>query len=299
MNNFGIFMTLTKRNIKLFFKDKGMVFTSLITPLILLVLYVTFLRNVYEESFQSMLNNFEISIDLINASVASQLVSSLLAVSCVTVAFCSNLLMVNDKLNNVLVDFKVTPVKKPIISLAYFFGTLLITLIIAYITLAIGLVYIAFSKWYLGFSDICLLILDTFLVTTFGTALSTLINSFIKTNGQAQAVGTIVSAGYGFICGAYMPIGSFSTTLKNIIMCLPGTYGTSLIRNHFMGCVFEEMEQSIPAEVVEGIKSGIDCNIEFFGNSVSILTMYLVMFSTTLLLIALFILINKMRKEVK
>ena len=38
---------LIKRNIKLFFKDKGMFFTSLITPAILLVLYVTFLGNVY------------------------------------------------------------------------------------------------------------------------------------------------------------------------------------------------------------------------------------------------------------
>ena len=40
------FFALTKRNIKVFFKDKGMFFTSLITPVILLVLYVTFLAKV-------------------------------------------------------------------------------------------------------------------------------------------------------------------------------------------------------------------------------------------------------------
>ena len=44
---------LIRRNTKLYFKDKGMFFTSLITPLILLVLYSTFLGNVYEESFRS------------------------------------------------------------------------------------------------------------------------------------------------------------------------------------------------------------------------------------------------------
>lgn len=38
---------LIRRNTKLYFKDKGMFFTSLITPLILLVLYSTFLSNVY------------------------------------------------------------------------------------------------------------------------------------------------------------------------------------------------------------------------------------------------------------
>ena len=42
-------LMLTKRNIKLFFKDKGMFLTSLITPLILLVLYVSFLKNIYIE----------------------------------------------------------------------------------------------------------------------------------------------------------------------------------------------------------------------------------------------------------
>ena len=46
---------LIKRNTKLYFKDKGMFLTSLITPLILLVLYATFLGNVYEESFRSAL----------------------------------------------------------------------------------------------------------------------------------------------------------------------------------------------------------------------------------------------------
>ena len=36
---------LIKRNTKLYFKDKGMFISSLITPMILLVLYATFLGN--------------------------------------------------------------------------------------------------------------------------------------------------------------------------------------------------------------------------------------------------------------
>ena len=51
----SIAFIIIKRNIKLFFKDKGMFFTSLITPAILLVLYVTFLGNVYRDSFTSNL----------------------------------------------------------------------------------------------------------------------------------------------------------------------------------------------------------------------------------------------------
>ena len=71
------------RNVKLYFKDKGMFFTSLITPMILLVLYGTFLRNVYVDSFRSALEQAGATAPdaLINGCVGGQLITSLLAVS--------------------------------------------------------------------------------------------------------------------------------------------------------------------------------------------------------------------------
>jgi hypothetical protein len=56
------FLLLVKRNMKLFFNDKGMFLTSLITPMILLVLYITFLGNVYRDSLMiSMGENIKVS----------------------------------------------------------------------------------------------------------------------------------------------------------------------------------------------------------------------------------------------
>lgn len=295
------FAILTKRNIKLFFKDKGMFFTSLITPMILLVLYATFLGNVYKDSFNASLpSDFNIDEAIITGTVAGELISSLLAVSCVTVAFCSNLLMVNDKVNKVILDFKITPVKKSTLALSYFIATLLTTLIISYSALGVCLIYVAFKEWYMSFGDILLIMLDCFLLTAFGTAISSVINVFIKTNGQASAVGTVVSAGYGFLCGAYMPISSFSSGLRNTLMFLPGTYGTSLIRNHCLNGVFKEMsEVGFPDEVVENIKSSIDCNLFFFDNKVSMSTMYIVLISSIIVLIGIYVLINILKKKGK
>ena len=92
-----ILMIIIKRNVKLFFKDKGMFFTALITPAILLVLYATFLGNVYRDSFLSSLpETLKVSEKIMDGYVGGQLISSILAVSCVTVAFCSNMLMVQD-----------------------------------------------------------------------------------------------------------------------------------------------------------------------------------------------------------
>ena len=73
---------LIKRNVKLFFKDKGMFFTSLITPAILLILYVTFLGNVYRDNFTSNLPAaLNLSERMIEGLVGGQLISSILAVS--------------------------------------------------------------------------------------------------------------------------------------------------------------------------------------------------------------------------
>lgn len=288
------FFALTKRNIKIFFKDKGMFFTSLITPVILLVLYVTFLAKVYRESFASALpDGFGVPEKLIDGMVGAELITSLLAVSCVTVAFCSNLLMVNDKLSGARKDFLISPAKKSTIAAAYFVGSLLTTLIVTYVATAACLVYVATQGWYMSVCDVFLLLLDVFLITSFGTALSSVVNVFLKTQGQASGVGTIVSAGYGFICGAYMPISSFGKGLQNFISLLPGTYGTALMRNHALRGVYEEMSaQGFPSEVVEAIKDSVDCNIYFFGDKVSTGAMYGVLIGAIVVFVAAYVLIN-------
>lgn len=286
---------LCKRNVKIYFKDKGMLFPSLITPVILLVLYATFLKKVYDDSFRSSLKaaGVTISDSVINGCVGGQLVSSLLAVCCVTVAFCSNLLMIKDKTSGAIKDLTVSPVKPSVLSISYFLSSLLSTLIISAVGTAACLIYLAATGWYLSFADVISLLLNVILLTTFGTALSSCVNFFLSTDGQASAVGTIVSAGYGFICGAYMPLSAFGEGLRNALGFLPGTYGTSLIRNCTLRGVFAEMSASgFPAEVVESIRDSIDCNLYFFGNKVEVWAMYLIMLGSTALLIGLYVLMN-------
>lgn len=290
---------LTKRNIKLFFKDKGMFFSSLITPLILLLLYATFLAKVYRDSFVASLpDGFVLTDSVINATVGGQLLASLLAVSCITVAFCSNLIMIKDKVTGAYKDFAVSPLKSKTISVAYYLGTLFNTLIVCFVALAVGLVYIAITGWYFTFADVLLLILDVVLLTMFGTALSSIINSFLKTQGQMSAVGTIVSSCYGFICGAYMPISNFGVGLQHILSLLPGTYGTAIIKNHSLNGAFGELiKQGVPTNVIEEMKTSLDCNISFFGNNVSMGAMYGILIGTIVVLMGLYVLVNFLKRK--
>ena len=283
---------LIRRNTKLYFKDKGMFFTSLITPMILLVLYSTFLGNVYEDSFRSALEaaGASVSDKLIWGCVGGQLVSSLLAVSCVTVAFCSNLLMVQDKTTGSRQDLTIAPISQSTLSLSYYLSTLCSTLLISLAATAVCLGYLAMVGWFLTAADVAALVLDVVLLVMFGTALSSCVIFPLSTNGQASAVGTIISAGYGFVCGAYMPISSVSEGLQKVISFLPGSYGTSLLRNHALRGVFQEMAtQGFPTEVVEAIRDSVDCNLYFFDHRVELGGMYTVLITSIVVLIGLFI----------
>lgn len=290
---------LTKRNIKLFFKDKGMFLTSLITPVILLVLYATFLGNVYRDTFEMNLPAaINLSDELMNGLVGSQLISSILSVSCVTVAFCANFLMVQDRANGSIKDLRISQVKPSALAVSYYLAALTSTLIICLVATGACLAYVAAVGWYMSIMDVLLLLLDVVLLVLFGTALSSVINFFLTTQGQISAVGTIISSGYGFVCGAYMPISSFNEGVQKVICFLPGTYGTALVRNHAMqGPLAEMLEQGVPEPVVDAMKDALDCNLYFFGERVSTSAMYLILGGTVAVLIGVYVLMHKLRKS--
>ena len=226
--------------------------------------------------------------------------SSLLAVSCITVSFCANMLMVQDKANGTIADIDVTPVKSSYVALGYYIATFIVTFAINLVAMAACLIYISTIGWYFTVTDLLMLVLDIFIMVMFGTALSSLINFFLNSQGQISAVGTVVSSCYGFICGAYMPISQFSEGLQKVISFLPGTYGTILFRNHSMRSALAELAGAgVPEEEIENIKYTLDCNIDLFGNKVSEPTMFAIVIGTVLVVLTAYILLNKYKAPKK
>ena len=182
------FAALFKRDTKLFFKDKGLFFTSLITPLILLVLYTVFLKKVYTDSFLMVIEQIPglvLEDSLIEGLVGGQLLSALLSVCCVTVAFCSNLLMVQDKSSGAYKDLTVSPVKSGTLSLAYYLSCAFSTFVVCFVALVAGLFYLYVTGWYMTLSHILVLVGDVVIMVLFGTSLSSLVICKLTTQGQA------------------------------------------------------------------------------------------------------------------
>lgn len=287
---------LIARNFKLFFKDKGLFFPSLIAPLILLFLFIAFLGNVYRDNIRSALGGFPVSEALVESVAAGWLLSSLLAVCSVTIAFTANAVMVQDKALRQADDIFVSPISRSLVALSYFLSTFFITALICAVALMGGLLYIYIVGWHLTFLDLLKTISDMLLLVLFGTALSSVICHFLKSQGGIAAIQMIVSAAYGFLCGAYIPLGSLVSWLKNLLMFLPGTYGTSLLHLHLMNSAVEAFQgEGIPSEYLDGLRNGFDCSLSFFDHTVPEWSCYLVLALSILVFLAGYIILCNIR----
>lgn len=295
------FFSLVARNTKNYFKNKFTFFMSLLTPLILLVLYVTFLKNVYIQSFEGALKgSIEVSGRITNGLAGAWLMSSVLSVSSVTVAFCSNIIMIDDKMTGVVGDFTVSPVKKTSLALSYFVSNFFVTFLVLMCVMLIGHVYIAAVGWYIPVKDVFLIILDIICGILFGTLLAGVVESFISTQGGLSAVSTFVSSMYGFISGAYMPLSQFAEGLRNTLCLLPGTYGVGIIRNHYMGGYMEELARlGVHPEAIEGLKDGFDANLYLFGKQIPLGGMYAILLGACAVLACAYIAIVVIKSKKK
>ena len=90
-----------------------------------------------------------------------------------------------------------------------------------------------------------------------------------------------------------MPISQFSEGLQRVISFLPGTYGTSLLRNHAMRGVMEAMrDEGVPEAMVTELRDMVDCNLYFFEKSVPAGAMYAVLGGAVVILIGVYVLLN-------
>ena len=252
---------------------------SLLTPLILLVLFATFLRNVYVDSFRAALtsNNFQFENQnrLIEGMAGAWLLSSIVGVSSVTVAFMSNLIMIEDKINSTLNDYLVSPVKPTTLSIAYFVSNFFVTFAVIMCVMLIGHIYLAAVGWYISVGDAFMIIVDCICCILFGTLFAGVVESFVSTQGGLSAVVSLVSSMYGFLCGAFMPISTFSAGLRNVLGLLPGTYSIGILRNHYLGGYVSALaDEGVSVEVLEGIKDSFDANLYLFGHQIPLGAMY-------------------------
>ena len=221
---------LCKRCLKLYFRDKGAVFFSLLAVFIVFGLYVLFLGDVYTDSL-SEIPGAGLLIDCWT-------MAGMIAVASLNTAMGALDTMVQDRETGVRRDFSVTPMKRSSILGGYVGSTFLIGVIMSLITTVLAAFYLLIR----GLDGAAIFtagrlarIFAILLVTTLSNTAMLLLLSCLFSSGKAfSAAGTVVGTLSGFLTGVYLPIGQLPQGVQTLIKLFPTAHGAALLRQELM-----------------------------------------------------------------
>lgn len=258
MNNMRGFLGLTKRNLLLFFKDKQSILFSLLTSMIVLALYLLFLKDTFVNAMDSAINQFPGLSSIIDKNDKDMfanliLLTGILGSAMITVPYNCLITLVKDRENKVDYDILATPLKRGQIILSYFVSAAFSSVILTGIILAVGLATICMhGDIYLEAIDI----LKAFGVVALGsisaTSIFMIVVLFLKSVSASGAFFGLLSAVSGFIIGAYIPISQFSEAIQTICNIFPASQITIVLRNVLINGLLEHMNTTL-----DGVDQGI------------------------------------------
>ena len=245
------FLGLTKRNLLLFFKDKQSILFSLLTSMIVLALYLLFLKDTFVSAMDSAINRFPGLSSLIDKNDKEMfanliLLTGILGSAMITIPYNCLITLVKDRENKVDYDILATPLKRGQIIFSYFVSAALSSAILTSMILAIGLGVIGMQgDIYLETSEIVKAFGVVALGSISATSIFMIVVLFFKSVSASGAFFGMLSAASGFIIGAYIPISQFSESVQTVCNIFPASQITIALRNVLINGLLEHMNTSL------------------------------------------------------
>ena len=249
---------LIKRNLLLFFKDWQSILFSLLTSIIVLVLYLLFLKGTFVSTIQSAMEQYpglasvvtEKDIDMFANLL---LLTGILGSAMISVPFSCITTLVRDRANKVDYDILATPLKRGQIIFDYFVSAVLTSILLNSIILAVGLIGIRMQgNMYLNASQVIKAFSIVALGSISASAIFMIIVLFFKTVSACEAFFGILSAASGFVIGAYIPISQFSNEVQTVCNLFPASQITIMLRNILLNGLLEHINTSL-----QGVDQGM------------------------------------------
>ena len=249
---------LIKRNLLLFFKDWQSILFSLLTSIIVLVLYLLFLKGTFVSAIQSAMEQYPGLASMVpqkNIDMFANLflLSGILGSAMISVPFSCITVLVKDRANKVDYDILATPMKREQIIFAYFVSAVLTSTLLTDIILAVGLIGIRMQgNMYLNASQVVKAFAVVALGSISASAIFMIIVLFFKTVSACEAFFGILSAASGFVIGAYIPISQFSNEVQTVCNLFPASQITIMLRNILLNGLLEHINISL-----QGVDQGM------------------------------------------
>lgn len=232
----------TKRNLLLYFRDKGSVFFSLLSVMIAFLLYIIVFRNLYGGGAIS--SGFDI-----RGITDVWAIGGILAAPTISTPLGALWVYVEDRKRKLYRDFYTAPVARWKITGGYLISSFLIGIIMTCALLVATQIYlVAVGGEIFSFSQI-LAILGVIIISTFsGAGFVLFIVSLFPSNNAYTCCSLVIGTLVGFLTSNYVPIGMLPSSIQSFIKFTPIAHTSALLRQIICMKPMEEILSKFPGD---------------------------------------------------
>lgn len=223
-------LTLTKRNVKLFIRDKATVFFSFLSTLIVVALYFLFIAKIYTAGMDdTQAGGIPMSLDgnAKNFIVYLQMMAGVLVLNSMSLATGVFSTIAKDFEDKRTDSFLLTPAKTHELLLSYFSTGFLVSFGINLFTwiLSFSIIGLATGFW-VAFGTFFMVILVLLIASLISCSIMLLVTTLAKSSTAIGVISGIAGTFCGFLCGIYMPYGNLGEGVKAVGSLLPFSHLT-------------------------------------------------------------------------
>ncbi|MGG0658434.1 ABC transporter permease [Rummeliibacillus pycnus] len=241
-------MSLVSRHTKVFRRERTTVFFSLLSVMIVILLYALFLQKTQLDTISQMV---KVTTD-IKAMVNQWMVAGLLSILAITTTLGAFGIYVRDLETKRAEDFLTMPISRGTLLISYVINAFVIGSVfslIAFIGCEIFLVSSG-AEWvdFLTFLKIIgVLLIAVTLASTFNLLCTLLVESQTAFSTLSTIIGTVI----GFLCGVYVPMGALPDYVQKFMIYFPLSHPTVMLRELFMSDSLDTVFKGVPQAKAE------------------------------------------------
>ena len=227
---------LAKRNVTCYFRDRASVVFSLMAVIIVVMLYLLFLRNMLVSSYPDM--------DGMPQLIDAWVMAGILGIVPVTTSAGSLQTMIEDRTSGRIRDILVTPMSPAQIAGGYIIGTFLVGLSMSGIATSVALLVPSALS---------------------GSIIVYAITSFLRSTGAFSGFFTVVSVLIGFLAGIYMPMGTMPDAMQVVGTLVPASHMAAMFRENLAGDALGSVFSGAPSETLAGFRTDMGFDLGLGG----------------------------------
>ncbi|WP_102692065.1 ABC transporter permease [Rummeliibacillus pycnus] len=224
-------MSLVSRHSKVFRRERTTVFFSLLSVIIVILLYALFLQKTQIDSISQMV---KVTND-IETMVNEWMVAGLLSIIAITTTLGAFGIYVRDLETKRAEDFLTMPISRGTLLVSYVINAFIIGSvfsIIAFIGCEIFLVSSG-GEW-VDFSTFLKIMGVLLLAVTLASTFNLLCTLIVESQTAFSTLSTIIGTVIGFLCGVYVPMGELPDYVQKFMIYFPLSHPTVMLRELFM-----------------------------------------------------------------